>query len=175
MKLALVVPGGVDRSGDQRVIPAMLSLIERLSLVHEVHVFALRQDAMAGQWTLAGATIHNIGDGWTRLRAIHALRAEHRRAPFDRIQAIFSGSCSLVAVAAAKLLRERSLVPIASGELVSLPGIDYGGRRPRVGRLREALVLRTARAVPAADNGRAAVGGRGGHYGWNTVGGVRST
>src|SRR3546814_3060502 len=31
-----------------------------------------------------------------------------------------------------------------------LPGIDYGGRRRRVSRLREALVLRTADAVTAA-------------------------
>src|SRR3546814_5575790 len=48
------------------------------------------------------------------------------------------------------LLRVRSLVHIAGGELVALPGIDYGGRRRRVSRLREALVLRTADAVTAA-------------------------
>src|SRR3546814_17001753 len=98
----------------------------------------------------SGASIHNIGDGWTRRRASHAIHSVHRRAPFDRIQAIFSGSCSLVAVAAARLLRVRSLVHIAGGELVALPGIDYGGRRRRVSRLREALVLRTADAVTAA-------------------------
>src|SRR3546814_1248565 len=39
---------------------------------------------------------------------------------------------------------------LAGGELVALPGIDYGGRRRRVSRLREALVLRTADAVTAA-------------------------
>lgn len=150
MKLALVVPGGVDRSGEQRVIPALLALIERLARLHELHVFALRQERADGEWELAGASIHNIGDGQTRLRAIRALCAEHRRAPFDRIQAIFSGSCSLVAVAAAKLLRVRSLVHIAGGELVAMPDIDYGGRRRMVSRLREALVLRAADAVTAA-------------------------
>lgn len=150
MKLALVVPGGVDRSGDRRVIPALLALIERLARIHEVHVFALRQEATAAEWQLAGASIHNIGDGWTRLRAIAAVRAEHRRAPFDRIQAIFSGSCSLVAVAAARSLGVRSLVHIAGGELVALPEIDYGGRRRWRSRLREALVLRAADAITAA-------------------------
>ena len=30
MKIALVVPGGVDRSGTRRVIPIILWLIERL-------------------------------------------------------------------------------------------------------------------------------------------------
>src|SRR3546814_14555654 len=106
---------------------------------------------MPGQWALAGASIHNIGDGWTRLRAIHAIRSEHRRATFDRIQAIFSGPCSLVAVAAARLLRVRSLVHIAGGELVALPGIDYGGRR-RVRPPPEAMGLRAAAAVRTEDS-----------------------
>ena len=150
MKLALVVPGGVDRSGEFRVIPVLLALIERLAHTHEVHVFALRQEAMADRWELAGATIHNIGDGWTRLRAIAAIRAEHRRAPFHLVHAIFSGSCSLVAVAAAKLLRLPSLVHVAGGELVALHAIDYGGRRLWKGRLREAVVLRGADVITAA-------------------------
>lgn len=150
MKLALVVPGGVDRTGEFRVIPALLALIERLARTHDVHVFALQQEAVAGRWELAGASIHNIGDHWTRWRAIAAIRAEHRRAPFDLVQAIFSGSCGLVAVATAKLLRLPSLVHIAGGELVALHGIDYGGRRKWKGRLREACVLRAADAITAA-------------------------
>jgi glycosyltransferase involved in cell wall biosynthesis len=150
MKIALVLPGGVDRSGEFRVIPVFLALIERLARIHDVHVFALRQEASPGRWELAGATIHNIGDGWPRLRAIMAIRAEHRRAPFDVVQAIFSGSCSFVAVAAAKLLRLPSLVHIAGGELVALHGIGYGGRQKWKGRLREAVVLRAADTVTAA-------------------------
>ena len=150
MKLALVVPGGVDRSGEFRVIPALLALLERLARTHEVHVFALQQEAAPGDWELAGASIHNIGAGRTRLRAIAAIRAEHRRAPFDVIHAIFSGSCSLVAVVAAKLLRLPSLVHVAGGELVALHAIDYGGRRKWQGRLREACVLRGADVVTAA-------------------------
>ncbi len=150
MKIALVVPGGVDRSGEFRVIPALLALIERLARCHEVHVFALGQEAVAGRWELVGASIHNIGDGWTRLRAIAAIRTEHRCAPFDLIHAIFSGSCSLVAVVAAKLLRLPSLVHIAGGELVALHDIDYGGRRKWKGRLREAIVLRSTDAITAA-------------------------
>jgi len=150
MKLALVVPGGVDRSGEFRVIPVLLTLIGRLTRMHEVHVFALQQEAAAGCWELAGATVHNIGEGWTRLRAIAAIRAEHRRAPFDLVQAIFSGSCSLVAVAAAKSLRRPSLVHVAGGELVALHAIGYGGRLKLKGRLREAVVLRGADAITAA-------------------------
>ena len=150
MKVALVVPGGVDRSGEYRVIPVLLTLIGRLARTHEVHVFALRQEAAAGSWQLAGATVHNIGDGWSRVRAVGAIRAEHRRAPFDLIHAIFSGICGLVAVVAAKLLRLPSLVHVAGGELAALHEIGYGGRRSWKGRLCEALVLRNADAVTAA-------------------------
>lgn len=150
MKLALVVPGGVDRSGEFRVIPVLLALIRRLACEHEVHVYALRQEAAADSWPLAGACIHNLGDGWPRLRAIGAIREEHRRAPFDLVHAIFSGSCSFVGVCAALSLGLPSLVHIAGGELVAMHDIGYGGRRFLKGRLREALVLRGANAVTAA-------------------------
>jgi glycosyltransferase involved in cell wall biosynthesis len=150
MKLAMVVPGGVDRSGEIRVIPALLALIERLARVHDVHVFVLRQETERGSWPLLGATVHNIGDGWTRLRAIGAIHAEHRRAPFDLVQAIFSGSCGFLAVAMAKWLRVPGVVHIGGGELVALREIGYGGRLTLRGRLREALVLRATDAVTAA-------------------------
>jgi glycosyltransferase involved in cell wall biosynthesis len=150
MKLGIVLPGGVDRTGEYRVIPVFLALIERLARVHEVHVFVLHQEPLPATWPLRGATIHNIGDGWPRVRAIAAIRAEHRIAPFAMLQAIFSGSCSFIAVTAAKLLRIGSVVHIAGGELVALRDIDYGGRRRWKGRLREAVVLRAADAVTAA-------------------------
>ena len=103
MKLALVLQGGVDRGGEARVIPAFLALIGQLSQRHEVHVFVLRQEAKPATWTLRGATIHNICDCRQRSRAVGVIVAEHRRAPFDAIQAIFSGTCSLVAMTAARL------------------------------------------------------------------------
>jgi glycosyltransferase involved in cell wall biosynthesis len=150
VKLALVVPGGVDRSGEFRVIPALVSLIERLSRANEVHVFALHQEPVAGRWQLAGATVHNIGDGWTQTRAIAAIRSEHRRAPFDLFHAIFSGPCGLLAVVAAKLLHRSALVHVAGVELIALHDIGCGGRRTWKGRLRERFVLRHADAVTAA-------------------------
>ncbi|MBV6857356.1 glycosyltransferase family 4 protein [Xanthomonas campestris pv. zingibericola] len=150
MKLALVVPGGVDRSGEVRVIPVFLTLIEWLARNHDVHVFVLHQEPQPGIWRLRGATVHNIGARRTRLRAIAAICDEHRREPFAVIQAIFSGYCSLIAVTAAKLLRRPSMVHIAGGELVALHRIDYGGRRRWRGRLREAMILRLADQVTAA-------------------------
>lgn len=150
MKLALVLPGGVDRGGEERVIPAFLALIGQLSQRHEVHVFVLRQEPAPATWRLRGATIHNIGDGRQRSRAIMAIVAEHRRGAFDAVQAIFSGTCSLVAIAAATLIRRPGFVHIAGGELIALPSIGYGGRQRWISRVREAVTLRAAAGVTAA-------------------------
>lgn len=146
----MVVPGGVDRSGEYRVIPALLALIERLSLHDDVQVIALSQEIQPGAWELCGAHIHNIGARRTRLRAVHAIYKMHRSLPFDLIHAIWSGSCGVVAAAAGRLLGIPSLVHVAGGELVSIPDIGYGGLQRRRGRLRETLILRGVSAVTAA-------------------------
>jgi glycosyltransferase involved in cell wall biosynthesis len=150
MRIALIVPGGVDRSGEYRVIPALLALIQRLALANDVQVFALHQETEVGEWDLLGARIHNIGAGHTRLRAIHAIRRHHRTARFDVVHAIWSGACGLTAVAVGKILGIPSLIHIAGGELVSMPDIGFGGMQTRRGRVREWLVLRGASCVTAA-------------------------
>jgi glycosyltransferase involved in cell wall biosynthesis len=150
MRIALVVPGGVDRSGEYRVVPALLALIGRLSLLNDVQVFALQQEAVPGSWDLAGARIHNIGPHRMRLRAVRTICEISRSSSFDVVHAIWSGNCGLIAVVAAKILGVRSLIHVAGGEVVALRDIGYGGRLSWRGRLREALVLRAASAVTAA-------------------------
>ena len=121
MKIALLVPGGVDRSGEHRVVPALLALIKRLALRHEVHVYALRQEPLPGHWRLHGANVHNIGGAGvaTEFRALAAILRESRVEPFDVVHAIWSGAGGFVAVVAAKLLRVPSVVHIAGGELIA--------------------------------------------------------
>jgi glycosyltransferase involved in cell wall biosynthesis len=148
--IAVVVPGGVDRSGEYRTIPALIALIRRLALHEEVHVFALSQEARAGEWDLAGARIHNIGEGSTRLRAVRAICEMHRSARFAIVHSIWSGAGGQVAVAAGALLGIPSLIHVAGGELVALPDIGYGGRLRWRGRISEGLVLRSASAITAA-------------------------
>ncbi len=150
MKLALVVPGGVDRSGAVRVIPALLALVERLAAHHELHVYALRQEARPAAWDLAGAHVRNVGVGWTRMRAVYAICAEHRASPFHLVHSIWAGACGLIAVSAAHLLRIPSVVHVAGGELVCLPDIAYGGCLTWPRRLQEKVVLAGASAVTAA-------------------------
>jgi glycosyltransferase involved in cell wall biosynthesis len=150
MRIALVVPGGVDRSGEYRVVPALLALMRRLSARHDVHVFAMNQEAAPGEWPLAGSQVHNIGARHTRLRAVNAIRLLHRAERFDVIHSIWSGTCGLVAVTAARMLGVPSLIHVAGGELVALHEIGYGGRLTWRGRLREGLVLRATQQITAA-------------------------
>jgi glycosyltransferase involved in cell wall biosynthesis len=152
MKIAWIVPGGVDRSGERRVIPALLALIERLARRHELQVYALAQEAERGDWPLLGAQVHNLG-GPARgrsLRAALAIRREHRRTPFDLVQAIWSGPCGLAAALATAGLATPYAVHLAGGELTHLPDIGYGGLRGARDRWRERWVLRRARAVSGA-------------------------
>ena len=148
----MVVPGGVDRSGEYRVIPVLLALLARLASRNEVHVFALRQESRRASWDLAGAHIHNIGTGFTIPRAIQAIRVIHRTSPFHLVQSIWSGTPGSIAVAAARILRLPCLIHVAGGELVALSDIGYGGRMSWLGRVREATLLRAATAVSAASS-----------------------
>ncbi len=150
MKIALVVPGGVDRSGEYRVIPALLALVKRLAARHDLHVFALGQQSRPDTWLLLGARIHNVGSGWTRTRTVRAIWTEHRSAPFDVVQSIFSGACGLAAVAAARTLHIPSVVHVAGGEPAQLADIGFGGRLTWRGRLQELVALRAARVVTTA-------------------------
>jgi glycosyltransferase involved in cell wall biosynthesis len=150
VRIALVVPGGVDRSGEYRVIPALMALIRRLALHDEVHVLALSQEDSAGEWNLAGARIHNVGSRRTRLRAVRSICEIHRSSYFALVHAIWSGAGGQVAVAAAALLGVPSLIHVAGGELVALPEIGYGSRLRWRGRISEAMVLRAASAITAA-------------------------
>lgn len=156
MKVAVLTPGGVDRSGTERVIPCLLWLIERLARAgDEVHVFALRQEFHQRHWPLAGAQVHNAGGAHPISRALGALKlllVEHRRAPIDVIHAMWAVPQGALAAVARLTLGIPVLLHLPGGDLVSLPEIAYGGRltlRGRIG-LRLAVWGADRIAVPSA-------------------------
>ena len=79
MKIAMLLPGGVDRSGTHRVIPFILWLVERVAREHDLHLFALRQEPRPSRYELLGAQVHNIGARPRRLRALDARDEDTRR------------------------------------------------------------------------------------------------
>jgi glycosyltransferase involved in cell wall biosynthesis len=150
MRIALVVPGGVGRSGETQVIPALLALIGRLAADYDVQVFATHQEMAPGAWRLEGAQIHNLGVPRTAWRAARMILAEHRKAPFQIIHSIWAGASGALAVGMGKLLGLPTVVHVAGGELVAVADIDYGGCLSWRGRIRERAVLRNATVVTCA-------------------------
>lgn len=127
MKLALFVPGGVDRGGVDRVVPALLWQVERMARRHTVHIFALGQEPDPGHWSLLGASVHNIGTGSGRRRRFFSwFRAEHKREPFDVIHAFWAGP-AMYPVIATVWRNVPFVLHLAGGELVALRDIGYGG------------------------------------------------
>lgn len=154
VKIALVVPGGVDRSGTERVIPALLSLIERLARRHAVQVVALAQEPEPGTWPLLGATVHNLGvragglPGGTLVR--FAPRLAHLLSslgPFDVVQAFWAGTPAALAALATLGTGMPLAVHVSGGELAALPEIGYGGYLHRRERLKVRFALRRAARI----------------------------
>jgi glycosyltransferase involved in cell wall biosynthesis len=153
MRIALLVPGGVDRTGTERVIPCLLWLIEGLVAAgHEVVVFAVRQERLPAQWKLLGARVHNIGRRPGVPRMLAALLAEHRKARFDAIHAFWAQGCGVAGGIAGRVLGIRSVLTLPGGDLEALRDIGYGGRLTLRGRFEGWLATRLADKVTAPSN-----------------------
>jgi len=149
VRIALIVPGGVDRGGEYRVIPAILWLMERLARGHDVHVIVPNQEPVDGAWDLLGARVHNIGAKRWRGRAVRKMLELHRERPFDVYHALWARGSGEVGLVASALCRRPLLVHVAGGELVWLPEVNFGARRILVRALAR-LVLRHADVVTVA-------------------------
>src|SRR5262245_51345396 len=135
MTVALVVPGGVDRSGRERVVPVLLWLIERLARRHTVHVVVLDYYAEPCTYPLLGATVHDVGrvtgpPGLRRVRLARRLAdALTRIGPVDVVHAYWGMPAGAVAVPIARRLGVPVVVTLSSGELVRNDSIGYGLQR----------------------------------------------
>jgi glycosyltransferase involved in cell wall biosynthesis len=155
MRIALIVPGGVDRSASVRVIPVLLALIERLARRHEVFVIAINQEPQACEYDLLGARVVNLGSGegqstnWgSRLvQLLSALKSFGGR--LDILHAFWAHPPGSLAVAAGKLMHVPVMISIGGGELVWLPEIGYGGQGARRSRTIISAALRMATVVSA--------------------------
>jgi len=150
----MIVPGGVDKSRRKRIIPVLLSLIERLALNHELVVIALRQYEQPCQYPLAGAQIVNFGApaGEARIqrltryrRTLSEVAAQHGRP--DIIHAFWANDSGLLGGLAGKWWGVPVVLSIGGGELTWLPQIAYGGQGSWISRRRIAWAIRLAAVV----------------------------
>ena len=148
MRIALVVTGGFDQSGRERIIPSLLWLVERLARRHEVFVYVLRYHDSPCRYTLGGATIQDLGRPgglWRQYSALSsAVRAD---GPFDVIHAYWAFPAGLLGAALGRRLGVPSVVTYDSGEFVALPQIGYGLQSRRRSRLAVGATARLATRV----------------------------
>jgi glycosyltransferase involved in cell wall biosynthesis len=161
MRLALVVTGGFDRSGRDRVIPSLLWLTERLSRRHTVVVYVLRYHDTPCRYELAGATVCDLGrpEGVRRQTAT-LLSAMRHDAPFDVVHGYWAHPPGLAVALAARRLGIPSVVTCDSGEFVGLQDIGYGLQRNWRSRAAVALATRLATAVTVCSEYQAALARR---------------
>jgi glycosyltransferase involved in cell wall biosynthesis len=127
VRIAFVATGGFDASGRVRVIPALLSYIERLAQRHQVSVYVLRYHPRPCSYTLRGATIHDLGRPAGLRRQYGALvHALKRNGPFDVLHAYWVLPAGFAATLAGRRLAIPTVVTADSGEFVAFPDIDYG-------------------------------------------------
>ncbi len=127
VRIALVVTGGVDQSGREKVIPAVLWLIERLARQHDVFVYALRYHEQPCSYPLLGAIVRDLGRPAGAVRQYTALLAALKHdGPFDVVHGYWALPAGLAAAAAARRLGIPSVVTCDSGEFSAIREIDYG-------------------------------------------------
>jgi glycosyltransferase involved in cell wall biosynthesis len=156
LRIGLVVTGGVDRSGRERVVPSLLWLIKRLARRHDVHVFVLHYYREPCVYPLLGATVHDLGrvEGPPGLRRFQLRRrlaaAIDALAPGGRFD-VLHAYWAMPAGATATSVGSRAGIPVVatldSGELVALDDIDYGLQRRWIDRRSVAGVMRRAARV----------------------------
>src|SRR3954471_9595497 len=155
MRIALVVSGGLDRSGRERVTPSLLWFIERLARRHDVQAFVLNYYPEACSYPLLGATVHDIG-------SVHAARglrriAQRRRlaaaieasGPFDVLHA-YQGIPAIVSAPVAQRMGVPFVVTLDSGEMSSIADISYGLQRRWFDRRSMAAAIHCASRVTVA-------------------------
>jgi glycosyltransferase involved in cell wall biosynthesis len=153
MKIGMVVTGGVDPSGRERVVPALLWLIEALARRHELHVFVLDYYPEPCSYHLLGATVHDLG----RVRGVRGsrrFRIERRLfaalaayGPFDVLHAYWGVPAGVVTTRLAGRIGAPVVVTFDSGEFVRCDDIAYGLQRRWIDRHAVRAAIRAASAL----------------------------
>jgi len=160
LRIGLIAPGGLDRTGRRDVIPALLSLTERLSRNHRVTVVVVRQEPEPSRFSLLGADVVNLGymtaarPGRVSLRCLFRMLVALGRDgwSFDVLHAFWIAECGVLAALAGQLWRVPVVVSVGGGELVWVPQVAYGGRGDWQCRAQSAIALWCAAAVTAGSH-----------------------
>lgn len=112
------------------MIPSILWLIERLARHHDVQVVVPFQEPTPGSWPLLGATVHNVVARFWRVQAVQTLLHLHLVRPLDVVHAIWARKSGEVALWGGRMCGCPVVVHVMGGELVWMPDVPFGTKRP---------------------------------------------
>ncbi|MBI4786841.1 MAG: glycosyltransferase [Chloroflexi bacterium] len=167
MKIGLVLPGFSANERDW-CIPALLNFVRRLAADNVVRVFALEYPFRRDVYSVYSAVVHSMNGRnrgkWHAPRlwsdTLAAIRAEHRRAPFDVLHAFWANAPSAIAILAGRALNVPVIASVAGGELVGLRAIGYGGQLRATERLIAGWTMRAANRVTVGSRYMQAIAAR---------------
>ncbi|ETX03827.1 MAG: hypothetical protein ETSY2_32360 [Candidatus Entotheonella gemina] len=155
MRIGWIVPGGFDRRGRKAVIPALLSLTERLARHHDVTVVVLHQEPEPCRYPLLGAEVINLGavpNAWPDIVSFERLRRmmtelEAVGRHLDVLHGFWISETGVLAVLAGRLWQVPVVVSVGGGELIWVPEIGYGGGRHWYSRSQAKVALQWADVI----------------------------
>jgi glycosyltransferase involved in cell wall biosynthesis len=177
MRVGWIVPG-FQGNGDEPGIPALTSLAVELRGVMDVRVFTVRFPPRDSEYEIQGIPVTSFGAAprsgnrfrWRAasarrwLRVLSAVRAAHRRAPFDTLHGFWATEAGMLASFAGRLLGIPVTVSICGGELASARQAGYGNRLHRWERAQVGFSLQMAAAIGVgSDDSRSRLAAR---YPW---------
>lgn len=156
LHIGIVTPG-FSANDDDWCIPALLTLVRRLTEQHDVTIYTLRYPHTTQSYEVSGARVQPFGGatvgGWRRLpllwRAVRSVVADAKRKPFSLLHGFWADEAGFVAGAAARRCGAPSVVSLMGGELSCLHEVNYGVQLSRSGRLLTRASLRLANLVSA--------------------------
>ncbi len=164
LNIVFITPGGVDRSGRERVIPHFLWLLEKLSLNHNVKVISLFQYDSACEYSLNGIQISvpgKIRQDWKTDKEPGTVLNDLYEAciayldpaePVDIVHGLWGFQAGWIATRIASSLKIPSVVSLMGAEFVSFPDIKYGGQYWEHQRLTLNDTLKNATALTVASH-----------------------
>lgn len=152
-----IVTPGFSANDDDWCIPALLNLVRRLTVQHDVTIYTLRYPHAARTYQVSGARVRSFGGamagGARRLpllwRAVKAIMADTKRKPFSLLHGFWADEAGFVAGVASRGCGVPCLVSLMGGELVRLPRANYGVQLSRSGRFLVRVSLRLADLLTA--------------------------
>lgn len=129
-RVAIIIPGGVGTGLFNQGIPALMNLIDGLSLQLEITVYSLvavSPNFKASHFEIKAIEANH--DDWILGRVIRLIRMimkDHRKKQYDLFHGFWGIPCGTMAVVLGKLFKRPSVVSLQGGEAACLKQIKYG-------------------------------------------------